>query len=159
MLPAWINHQSPLPRFTVLPGNELFANSNFCSSLIGSILFAVVLTTLSLSKKSIYKANFRFKGYDSPKLYYFSNLQSIEEGKWNDWPWAYLVLTSISRMSILSISAILANVFKSGCTVLVHHLVTVAGSLPSCWTNHFPCLSISASTVFILLSLTIFIFN
>ena len=36
---------------------------------------------MNYSANTIYKANFRFKGYDSPKLYYFSNLQSIEEGK------------------------------------------------------------------------------
>lgn len=62
-------------------------------------------------------------------------------------------------MFTLSSSAISASVFKSGCMVLVHHFETVVGSLPSCWANHFPCLSVSASTALILLSLTTSIFN
>lgn len=62
-------------------------------------------------------------------------------------------------MFTLSSSAISASVFKSGCMVLVHHFETVVGSLPSCWANHFPCLSVSASTALILLILTTSIFN
>lgn len=55
-------------------------------------------------------------------------------------------ICSDSRTS--SSSAILDIVFKSGCMVLLHHLLTVQCDFPSCSTSHLPVLFCSTRTTF-----------
>ena len=57
-----------------------------------------------------------------------------------------------SRTFTFIIFDISVNVTKSGCDVLVHHLDTVAGSLPTCYASHFPVCPVSANTALIRLS-------
>lgn len=57
-----------------------------------------------------------------------------------------------SRESTPSNTAISESVYKSGWEVLVHHLETVTGSLPSCSASHLPVWPVSAKTAFILFS-------
>lgn len=53
-----------------------------------------------------------------------------------------------SRLSTSSRVAILSRVFKSGWTLLLHHLLTVQADLPTCSANHLLVLSCSARTAF-----------
>lgn len=52
-------------------------------------------------------------------------------------------------ISIESKSDIRCSVYKSGWAALVHHLETVAGSLPNCSASHLPVCPVSANTAFI----------
>ena len=53
-------------------------------------------------------------------------------------------------MLIFSNSEIFASVCKSGCVVLVHHLVTVTGSFPNWPASQTPVLPASANAPLIL---------
>ena len=62
----------------------------------------------------------------------------------------FTLLTSNSRTSISSASAIFERVDKSGCEVLVHHLETVTGSLPTFSASQIFVLPASANAPLIL---------
>lgn len=51
-------------------------------------------------------------------------------------------------ISIESKSDIRCSVYKSGWAALVHHLETVAGSLPNCSASHLPVRFCSTKTTF-----------
>lgn len=51
--------------------------------------------------------------------------------------------------STFRVLAIWSRVFKSGCTTLLHHLLTVQADLPTCPANHLLVFSCSARTAFI----------
>ena len=60
----------------------------------------------------------------------------------------YLVGQSKSLMSTSRIAATWRRVSRLGCTMLVHHLLTVAGSLPTFSANHFAVFFCSTNTSF-----------
>ena len=70
------------------------------------------------------------------------------------WWHFYLVAYRYSVISSLfsqpNSSAILSNVWRSGCDVLVHHLLTVEIFLPNCSANHLLVLFFSTRTTLIL---------
>ena len=49
----------------------------------------------------------------------------------------------------------LSSVFKSGCMVLLHHLLTVQLDFPNCSANHLPVFFFSTITTFILFKVAI----
>src|SRR5574344_414046 len=53
--------------------------------------------------------------------------------------------------------AIKASVFRSGCTVFPHHLLTVHADFPTCSANHLLVFSCSARTAFIRFNLAILV--
>ena len=54
-----------------------------------------------------------------------------------------------SRLSTFKSVAILSNVAKSGCMVLLHHLLTVQVDFPNCSASHIPVFCCSTSTTYI----------
>ena len=68
----------------------------------------------------------------------------------------YLSLTSSSLISTSSKSAIFSRQAKSGCEVLVHHLLTVEGVTPNCPASQRAVRFFSNKTIFIRLISSIF---